>query len=233
MAWRGDLEGAVGMYQEAIALFAQLVTNEDLVAYRLRLASILVTLHRDDEAMAALADARRDADRFGLPESLAGVAHAGGDFARRRGELTLARAELTRARLMSGHTSVAPQFHAALTTSRAYLAAAEGDADSAAALHAEALDWALRSNDAPVVGHVLVGAADVALVRGDFRRAAELLGASVAVRGVPDLSNSDAVRVTKAARTELGDEVFAESYARGLGATIETVRELAGLAPAA
>jgi hypothetical protein len=34
-------------------------------------------------------------------------------------------------------------------------------------------------------------------------------------------------------RAELGDEKFAESYARGRLATIETVRELAGFTPVA
>jgi hypothetical protein len=122
---------------------------------------------------------------------------------------------------------------ATISASRGYLASVEGDHDAAAELHAEALDQALYSNDAPVIAHTLIGVADIALHRGEPGRAAELLGASVAVRGVPDLSAIDGVRVEAATRAELGDEVFAESYARGRKATIETVRELAGLTPAA
>jgi predicted ATPase len=233
MAWRGEIAGAIDMYREAIALFSQLATNEDLVAYRLRLASMLSRLGRHEDAGAELARARRDADRTGLPESLAGVAHASGDFARRRGELALAGTELARASAVAAYTTVAPQFRAMVATSRGFLAAAEGDEEVAAGLHAEALDWALRSLDAPVIAHVLVGLADTARARGDAVHAAALLGAGVAVRGGPDLSNEDAERVAAATRAELGDEKYAESYARGLSTTIETVRELAGLTPAA
>jgi predicted ATPase len=233
-AWSGQIETAIEMYREAVALFAELATNEDLVGYRLRLASMLARLGRHAEATAVLAEARGDADRSGLPESLAGVAHASGDFARRRGELTLARAELTRASLISRHmVSIAPQFEAVLSTSLGFLAAAEGDREAAAAAHSTALDLALESNDAPVIAHVLVGVADTALRRGDTQRAAELLGASVAVRGVPDESDDDAVHVAAATRAELGDEVYAESFARGRKATVDTVRELAGITTAA
>jgi hypothetical protein len=96
-----------------------------------------------------------------------------------------------------------------------------------------AVDLALHSNDAPVIAHALVGVADLALRSGDAQRAAELLGASVAVRGVPDESDDDATDVVAATRAELGDEVYAEFYARGRKATVDTVRELAGLTPAA
>ncbi len=234
VSWRGDFEAAIGMYREAVAQFAELVTNEDLVGYRLRLAQLLARTGRHEESVAVLADARRDADRSGLPESLAGVAHASGDFARRRGDLALARAELTRAGRISAHMgSIAPQFEAVLSTSLGFLSAAEGDLDGAVAAHSTALDLALESNDAPVIGRVLVGVADIALRRGDVARAAELLGASDAVRGVPDESDDDAVDMAVAARAELGDEVFAESYARGRKATVDTVRELSGLRPAA
>ena len=233
-AWRGEIETAIDMYREAVMLFAQLDTNEDLVGYRLRLASMLVRLGRSDEAMAVLAEARRDADRSGLPESLAGVAHASGDFARRRGDLGSARAELSRASLLVGHmVTIAPQFEAVLATSLGFLAAAEGDQEAAATAHTTALRFALESKDAPVIAHVLVGVADAALRRGDARNAAELLGASVAVRGVPDESFDDAVRVAAATRAELGDEEYAESFARGRKATVDTVPDLAGLTPAA
>jgi predicted ATPase/DNA-binding SARP family transcriptional activator len=229
VAWRGEITSAIEMYREAIALFSQLVTNEDLVAFRLRLASMLARLGRHDDAQAELALARRDADRSGLPESVAGVAHASGDFARRRGELALARGDLARAQAVAAHMTVAPQFRAVVASSRGFLAAAEGDQDAAARLHAEALDWALQSLDAPVIAHVLIGVAATALDRGDARLAAALLGASVAVRGVPDLSSEDAAHVAKATRAELSEAEFTESYTRGLNATMETVRELAEL----
>ncbi|MPZ79376.1 MAG: AAA family ATPase [Actinophytocola sp.] len=227
IAWRGDLAGAAELYQEAILVFSQLVTNEDLTRYRLRLADLLLQLGRTAESAAMLAQARRGADRSGMPEGLARVAHATGDFARRRGGLDPARADLARAAVLAAHTSVAPQFRAVIEASRGYLATAAGDPAAAAAHHATAFDWALKSNDAPMIAHVLVGLAELSIDRGDPRHAAALLGASVAIRGVPDLSFADGVRVEAATRAALGEELFAESAARGASATMDTVRELA------
>ena len=226
IAWRGELATAAELYQEAIVLFAQLVINEDLVRYRLRLADLLLQLGRAAESSAILAAARRDADRLGLPECLAGVAHAEADFARRGGDLEAAGVDLARARMLAAHGSVAAQFRAMIAASLGYLEIAKGDLAAATARHDEALDLALDSNDAPVIAHALVGAADLSLHRGDPRHAAAVLGASVAIRGVPDLSSADAVRVEAATRAALGDEVFAEAATRGRSATMDTVRDL-------
>jgi predicted ATPase len=233
IGWRGELAEAAELYQEAIALFGELVNNEDLVQYRVRRVSMLIQLGRDDEAAAELAQARGNADRTGLPDALAGVAHATADFARRRGDLELARAELRRAWAVGGGTWVIPQFRAMIATSFGFLSSAEGDDEAAATWHAEALDWALNSKDAPIIAQTLVGIADLSLRRDDPRHAAELLGASIAIRGLPDLSFADGVRVEAATRAALDEKVFAESYARGRRATVDTVRELAGLTPAA
>lgn len=227
IAWRGDLAEAVELYQEAISLFSELVTNEDLTRYRLRLADLLLNLGRTAESAATLDQARRAADRAGMPEGLAGVAHTAGEFARRRGDLDTARADLARATKLATHVSVPPQFHAFIEASHGYLATAEGDPVAAAEHHGTAFEWALRSNDAPVVAHALVGLAEVSLERGDVRHAAALLGASIAIRGVPDRSFADGVRVEAATRAALGEEPFAEAAARGAHATMDTVKELA------
>jgi predicted ATPase/DNA-binding SARP family transcriptional activator len=232
LAWRGELAAAVESYRDAIRLLSQLVSNEDLVRYRLKLASLLLQLDRGAEAAEALADAQRDADRSGLPESLAAVAVCRADHARRRGELEVALAELARSTTLSGHVTVAPQLRALVCTSQGYLAAADGRYRDAEAHHAEAVEWAMHSHDAPVIAEVLVGFADTSLARGEARHAAELLGASEAIRGVPDLSLVDGVRVAAAAREALGEELFAECAARGRAATLDSVWELTGLTPA-
>jgi hypothetical protein len=87
---------------------------------------------------------------------------------------------------------------------------------------------AVASVDSPVVAQVLVGVADLAMREGDAPRAATLLGASMGVRGAPDLSLSDEVRVTAAARAALGDAGFERARRAGLDTTIETVTELVG-----
>ncbi|OLF18063.1 BTAD domain-containing putative transcriptional regulator [Actinophytocola xanthii] len=232
MAWRGELSAAADQYREAIELVAALDASDDMVTFRLRLAALLLQLDRPAESAAVLEQAQHDADRVGLPESLAGVAQARAEFARWRGDLETASVEMARAAVVVTHPTVPPQFRAIVCAGRGFQAAALGRAEEAAAHHAEALDWAVRSNDAPVIAHTLVGIAETSLNRGEARHAARLLGASVAIRGVPDLSFVDGVRVEAATRAALGEEEFAEWVARGRSATIETVLELAGVTPA-
>ncbi|MBB2743597.1 UNVERIFIED_ORG: hypothetical protein FHR35_003433 [Microbispora rosea subsp. rosea] len=63
------------------------------------------------------------------------------------------------------------------------LAEQEGDAAAARVLHDRALALAVKSNDAPVIGHVLAGHAALAARDGDHARAAVILGGAEAVRG--------------------------------------------------
>jgi predicted ATPase/DNA-binding SARP family transcriptional activator len=232
LSWRGDFATAVSYYEEATVLFAELVTNEDLARYRLRLVSLHLLLGDTDRAQTALALARRDAERGGMPESLAAVAHVCGDLARMTGDHTEARRQLDAAAVLTGtftggrQRSVAPQFSALVEASRGFLDTAVGDLDGALAHHTEALALALASNDAPVIAQVLLGVADVTRHRGDPRRAAELLGASDRIRGVPDLSLPDYRRVVAETRAELGELAYTEAVAAGRALTIAEVRAL-------
>ena len=232
VAWRGDFATAITYYEEANGLFAELVTNEDLVRYRLNLASLHVNLGEHDRAAAVLAEAERDAERGGLPEGFAAVAHARADFARLAGDLTEAREQLDHAVALAhrarSRVAVAPQFYSLVEASCGYLAVAGGDLDGATAHHDRAMALAIESNDAPVVAMVLVGAADLVLHRGEPHRAAVLLGASEGVRGARDLSQLDYVRVDAAIRAALDDDDFAACYAEGRVTTMETVRDLVG-----
>ena len=239
VSWRGDFATAIGYYEEANALFAELVTNEDLVRYRLNLAGLHLQLGNEERAMAVLAEAQRDADLSGLPESLAGVAHARGDFARFAGDFDAARThlelatELSRSFLGRRQKAVAPQFCALIAGSRGFLDAAVGRLDSAVAHHAEALELAMGSKDAPVIAYVLVGLADVTRHRGEPARAAVLLGASEGVRGTPDLSVPDYQRVLDEIRADLDEATFTAAFAEGRAVTMDTVGELASAALAA
>ncbi|GAB1510654.1 BTAD domain-containing putative transcriptional regulator [Actinophytocola sp. KF-1] len=232
VAWRGDFATAISYYEEANGLFVELVTNEDLVRYRLNLASLYAHLGQHDRVAAALAEAERDAERGGLPEGFAGVAHVRADLARLAGDLTEARRQLDRVRDLvrqaRSRAGVAPQFYSLIEASYGYHATAVGDLDTAAAHHARAMELAIGSNDAPVVAMVLVAAADLALHRGEPHRAAVLLGASEGVRGAKDLSQLDYARVDAAVRAALAEDDFAAAYAEGRATTMKTVRDLVG-----
>lgn len=95
------------------------------------------------------------------------------------------------------------------------LHAREGDTDAALARHAEALRLAAAAYDAPIIGQALVGFADLAARTGEPERAATLLGAAVAVRGIEDRSLADPPRIERAVREAIGDTRFAAAYARG------------------
>jgi hypothetical protein len=78
------------------------------------------------------------------------------------------------------------------------------------------------------VAHALVGVAGLALARDDAGQAAELLGASVAIRGTEDRAHFDVAGVTAATRNRLGDGMFTKAIARGRSVTsIQAASELA------
>src|SRR5262249_5062158 len=152
--------------------------------------------------------------RLGMPELRTWVAFACSDLARLDGDLATARAELALAAELCGERGVAPQLRALVASGHGDVSAAAGDLDAARAHHAEAMAQAQSSMDAPVIADVLVGVADLAMHEGDPARAATALGASLAIRGAPDLSLPDAARITTEARAALGDAGFAEAFER-------------------
>jgi predicted ATPase/DNA-binding SARP family transcriptional activator len=229
LSWRGEYGTAVTYIEEALALIVELGVAEDQAQFQVRLAHLCWLLGERERARAVLAEAQRHAYRVGLAEARYFTAYASAELARYDGDLPLARTWLAEAAaVVAGQLGAAPQARAMVAGAQGYLAAAAGDLDAARAHQATALDAALKSVDAPVIAQVLVGVADLAVRDGDAPRAAALLGASEAVRGMRDLSQVDEVRVTEAARAVLGDAGFAEAYQRGLGTTAETVAELAG-----
>jgi Tetratricopeptide repeat len=121
---------------------------------------------------------------------------------------------------------VAQQLRAVAATGLGYLAGAEGDLDAARDWHAQALAAARAATDAPVIAEALSGLADLALREGRPERAAQLLGASVGIRGTPDRSVPDDQRVADGARDALGPAAYGEAYRRGQGVTLGTLDDL-------
>jgi tetratricopeptide (TPR) repeat protein len=226
-AWRGEFATAIDRYEQALTAITPMMTNEDAMGVRVRLAEL--RRRTGDRAGGAedLAAADEEATRRGLPEAITAVAVTKGDFARWDGDLEAARAHLTHAVAVSRGVTVAPQLRAVSLDSLGYVAALTGDLAAARAHHAEAIEWAINSVDAPVLAQVLVGIAHLAMCQGQPARAATLLAASVAVRGSVDASRVDAEEIARAARTALGDEGFATASRAGRSATTATARDLA------
>jgi hypothetical protein len=179
-----------------------------------------------------LAEARRIADRLGLPECLAAVESGAGELARREGDYEQARQRLSRVFELTRDLNISPQFQALTATGLGYVETATGNLEAARGHHTVALEKAYGSHDVPVIALVLVGAADLALNTGEPERAAQLLGVSRRIMATPQPWQWDVPRIEEAARAALGAAAFAEAVERGSAATLDEARELAGLPPA-
>ena len=84
-----------------------------------------------------------------------------------------------------------------------------------------------------MIAQALTGLADLALREDDPDRAAELRGASVAVRGTTDRSVIDEERVAADVRAVLGEERYGGAYQRGQRVTLDTLTTLVELTPGA
>jgi predicted ATPase/DNA-binding SARP family transcriptional activator len=232
-AARGDFAQAVNWQREAIALVREVGIREDLPQLEIKLAHQLWMLGERAEARRVLELARASAEDVGMPEVMASIEYGDAMIARAEGRLDDARVRIDRAATLVDSAARGPQFRAVIRSTQALVRSADGDLDTARALHVEAVETAVLSQDFPVVALTLVGAADFALRCGDPHRAARLLGAATAVRGGPDFSLPDAARVEQAVRTALGDAAFDRAYQAGGSVTAATAVEAAGLGPAA
>jgi predicted ATPase/DNA-binding SARP family transcriptional activator len=221
---RGEYAAAVSHYLQAAELAAELGTVDDELSLRLLGAHERWLLGEGDTARAELAAVQHSAERIGLPQVLALAAYTAGDMARLDGQPDVARAQLLRAVDLTGPASLERHLYARVASGLGYLAGAAGDMDAARGWHAEALAAARLTADAPVIGAVLIGLADLALLEAYPGRAAELLGASLAIRGTTDRSvEKDEERVSAQARAALGDARYDDAYQRGQCVTLDTL----------
>jgi tetratricopeptide (TPR) repeat protein len=231
--WRGEHAAAAGHYRQAVALVTELGSAEDEITFRLFLTRELWLLGERKVAHAELVRAQSDAERLRLPEVIALGAYTAGDLARLEGRPEAARAALTRVVEQEGPLDMAQLIRAQAATALGYLAAADGDLEAARRWHARALHAARSSSNAPVIAQALTGLADLALREDAPDRAAELLGASLAVRGTTDRSVIDEKRVAREVRAMLGDAPYTDAHHRGQRVTIDTLATVVELTPGA
>jgi predicted ATPase/DNA-binding SARP family transcriptional activator len=229
VGWRGEFGPAIAFGEEAVRCVVELGAAEDEVEVRVRQVQLLWADGQRDRARAELALADRTAQRLGVAHVRSLVAIVGADLARFQGDLVLAADRARRAEELMPEHGVAPQFRSIVASSRGYLEAARGDLDEARRHHRRAVELAVSSFDAPVVGQALVGLAEVVLDDGDAGLAATVLGAGTGIRGCPDLSLVDGVRVAARAEAALGSAAFRRAYQRGLSATAVQIGELVGV----
>jgi hypothetical protein len=212
IAVRGEFAGACGYYEQAIAIVTEVGAIEDVIRMRSRQALLYWLLGDGGASGAAIADAQRCAKRVTWPDALAELATAKAELARWDGNAEEARKQLGIATALLGDDAEQAGIRAATQDLLGYLA---GDLAEARAHHAAACQAAAQAGHAPLIARVLVGVADLAMRGEQYEQAARLLAASTGVRGLPDQSHPDAVRIEQAARRRLGEERFAEAAREG------------------
>jgi tetratricopeptide (TPR) repeat protein len=216
--------------EEALGYSVDFGSHDDSSFLRIRLAHAYTAIGDDARARAELDVAMRGAQRRGAPEDLAYVAFTRGELARRDGDLAGARRHLEGA-IARIAVNGPPQFGAMINSQLGFLHVLEGDLSAALTRHTEALRLALFVHDAPIIGQTLVGFADLALRSGDAEKAATLLGAAIAVRGIEDKSMPDPPRIEREARAAIDDARFEEAFAIGRAMNAESAGAYLGVGP--
>jgi predicted ATPase len=212
IAVRGEFAAACEHYEQAIAVVTEVGAVEDVIRMRARQAQLHWLLGDEAASAAAIAEARRCAERVAWPDALAELALAKAELARWAGDAEQAREQLSIATALLGGETAYAHVRADTHDLLGYLTE---DLDEARSHRAEACAAAAETSYAPLIAQVLVGVADLALRREEHEQAAQLLAASTSVRGIEDRSHPDVARIEQAARGRLGDAKFAEAAREG------------------
>ncbi|WP_242454223.1 BTAD domain-containing putative transcriptional regulator [Bailinhaonella thermotolerans] len=212
---RGEWARASGLREEALRLLDRLGALDEMVDVAWRWGDALVREGDLDAAADRYGRAAGLARRAGMPGVPAPVHLGLGRIARIRGDLAEAR-ERYEAAL---RTSVKGAFAAGGALVAAHvalgrLAEAEGDPDEARLRYRDALAAARETPLPSDIADAAEGLAAAALLDGDPARAAVLLGAAVALRGMRAAGDRDVEATEAGARRLLGEAAFAETFAR-------------------
>jgi len=218
-AMEGDTAAAIAALEESIRLMRELNPDDDVGHQRVRLAALRAECGDVARAHADLTELLELGDRPGSTRNVAFALVILGELARYAGDLDEAQQRYEAAAAKLAFAPLAPpQIRAMIDSAMSYLAQARGDLPAAARYAAAALEAAMEARDMPVVAKVGVGAARVHLLRGDPLRAARALGATEALRGMPDRSNRDSESLAESLWCALGDAAFGAAFAEGRAA---------------
>jgi tetratricopeptide (TPR) repeat protein len=222
---RGEDEHSLALADEAFELVRQLGAAEDM-AYLLSLRAEGMARAGDfAQAYACYERAGELARRSGAPETVAQVRHGLGELARMSGDLAGARRRHESA--LSACTTESygvREVQARVLVSLGRVAEAEGDAAEAGSRYREALT--VSPGDLRAVASVAEGLAGVALFDDDGERAALLLGAGLALRGMSVAGDPDVARTSRRARELLGDAAYTSAHDRGAAMSREEILAL-------
>ncbi|MEV6860562.1 BTAD domain-containing putative transcriptional regulator [Streptosporangium subroseum] len=225
--WHGDGARLAALTSEALGLAEELDATADMAELLCRRADGDMRAGELDGARADYERAAGLARRAGAPELLADAGIGLGQIARLRGDLDEARRHYETALAGCGPERYASdemrkRVHVAL----GWLAETEGDARTALDHHRLALTSGSGQRNLPLAALAAEGLAGVALLEGDGKRAAFLLGVGTALRGTSLAGDPDVARVRTGTRARIGGPAFDAAYERG--AALATDQILAG-----
>ena len=233
LGWRGRYAESRVLMDEAMALMREIGATDDCADLLCRRAESLALQGDPDGARADFELAISLARNSGMPETRAAAYIGLSTLARRGGDLGTARAlsERAVAECSSGSSFAVEAVLAEAMTSLGWVAVAESALAQAASLFRKALLMADRWHAGPSGAGALEGLAAVATREGNPERAALLLGAAVALRGVAISGDADVTQVTGVLRESLGVEAFDRAYDVGRGMTAQKALTTAGITP--
>ncbi|MDN3356681.1 BTAD domain-containing putative transcriptional regulator [Actinomadura sp. DC4] len=215
-AARGEDGRSVALADEAFTLVSELGAAEDTTDLLCLRAERMTRAGDFTQARACYERAGEFARRSGAAPTVAHVRHGLAELARLSGDLAEARRQGESA--LSVCTSEAFGVHevrARVLVGLGRVAEAEGDAAGAGSRYRQALALSAGYGDLRAVADVAEGMAGVALCSKDGERAALLLGAGTALRGMSVAGDPDVARVAGGARELIGDAAYASAFERG------------------
>jgi ATP/maltotriose-dependent transcriptional regulator MalT len=213
---RGDLDGADVALSETEALLAELGSGPDRGLIVVRRADLRARQGDVEGARALLAGALEGSgpqeDRFFMLVLLAVLTARAGDLDEAR--VLRERALHDVQALSSGRPDHAHQ-RAIVFGMGARMVAEEGDLARARELLAEAFAATTTAQDLPIAGRVGEASAMLAARSGRPADAAEMMGASIRLRGTEDDTNPETAALLAELRDALGQEALAAGLAAG------------------
>jgi ATP/maltotriose-dependent transcriptional regulator MalT len=217
---RGEPADAVRFGEEAYGYATVGVSPEQGAAILTQLAQARARLGEVERAREDLERGMAQMERIGEFADAASASLLLCELSLKDGDRDAARAHADRAYAWVEQRGHRPDFAQAIR--RTYgrlgcLAEEDGDIDAA-------LDWHLRTfaglrNDAlmgnPTVASLIEGLAAYAAARGEYVRAAELLGTAHTLHGYRNTASYDVARTLASATRELGEDAFTTAYERG------------------
>jgi predicted ATPase/DNA-binding SARP family transcriptional activator len=215
----GDLDGASDAYNEAGRLLGELGSREDVSQVKLRLAEIAARQGDVARARKLAADARAavKADGSIIDRGVAAAWTAA--FETGLGDVDAARpAQAEAERLLAQFSPAHPardHLAAMVRSTAARIAIADGDLTGAREQAVISYREARSADDMPLLAQASGTAAELAMALGKPERAAELLGASAAVRGTDDPTDPTTAKLAPLLRAAIGADRYESAYAAG------------------